>query len=512
MAASASGNPQQQGLYEQHLANLAQPLGTLPQAPGTTMGSAPASAMLYQPYGNNWATGSGGAQIAKPDGTMVANPFNLTAEQIYWALSGHPDAIARLGQSLGGIGENVDPAAKQLFHQIVNYYEAGGGGFAGGDYTPEDAAKAQANYAQGMGQGYQPQTWLSGMPVYGSMADAAAGGVVGPGATAAGNGTNVAGYATGQGMNISPTAPSGGGAGGGTGGGTGTGGGAGTGPGAGTGGGQGTPTPGTTGGSDGLGNEGQSEFPIASAANYARPTYTPYTAPTRPAEINKPFDLFNDEGYQFRLKEGIDGIENSAAARGNLNSGRTLKDLTEFASGLASQEYGAAFGRYDTSRKFGEGQFQADRGFGRDVYTGDRGFDYNSILDERNFNNDNRKWDTSFNNANRIDARNFDYGVYTGDRDFNEGVRRWDTSFNYNAATGDRDFEYKTLSDLAKMGLLAVDASGNLSIKGAGMTSSNNATGAGAGAVGTVANANIANMTVSDFIKWLNSQNVANGG
>lgn len=56
-------------------------------------------------------------------------------------------------------------------------------------------------------------------------------------------------------------------------------------------------------------------------------------------------DVTQDPGYQFRLSEGIKGIENSAAARGTQLSGRNLKDIGRFSQGLASQEYGAAYGR-----------------------------------------------------------------------------------------------------------------------------------------------------------------------
>ena len=45
-------------------------------------------------------------------------------------------------------------------------------------------------------------------------------------------------------------------------------------------------------------------------------------------------------GYQFQRQQGIGAIDASAAARGNLLSGSTLKGLTEFGQGLASQEYG----------------------------------------------------------------------------------------------------------------------------------------------------------------------------
>lgn len=485
MAANASGNPQQANLQQQHEANLVQPM------------------FLPPPYTNNWTPGQGGIQqgtatTTTASGVQAPNPYGLTTEQIYWALAGTPDSIRRLGESLGGYGEGVDPAKKQLFHTVVNYYASGGGAFDTG-YTPEDAAKAQANYMASSGTPYQSQTWLAGMPVYGSMADAAAGGVVGPGATAAGNGTNIAGYATGQGTNLSslsstaPPPP--------TNGTPSTGGGSST-PG------NNTPAPGTTGGSDDLGDKGQSEFPIASAATYARPTYAPYQAPERPAEINTPFDLFNDEGYKFRLKEGSNAIQNQAAAKGGLMSGNTLKSLANYASGLASQEYGEAFGRYDTSRKFGEGQFQTDRNFGRNSYDTDRNFDFGTIRDERDYNNSNRMWDTSFNNANRIDARNFDYGVYTGDRDFNEGVRRYDLGFNYNAANADRTFDAGLLTSLAGMGLSGTNASGNLAATLAAILGQNTMTGAGAGAAGTVGQANTANGFISQLLAYLQANNM----
>jgi hypothetical protein len=49
--------------------------------------------------------------------------------------------------------------------------------------------------------------------------------------------------------------------------------------------------------------------------------------------------------YQFLRDEGMRGIEGTAAARGMLNSGRTLRELSRYTTGLASQEYGNQFNR-----------------------------------------------------------------------------------------------------------------------------------------------------------------------
>jgi hypothetical protein len=45
-------------------------------------------------------------------------------------------------------------------------------------------------------------------------------------------------------------------------------------------------------------------------------------------------------GYQFALDQGRAQVDASAAARGGLNSGRTLQDLTRFGQGMQNQEYG----------------------------------------------------------------------------------------------------------------------------------------------------------------------------
>jgi hypothetical protein len=61
-------------------------------------------------------------------------------------------------------------------------------------------------------------------------------------------------------------------------------------------------------------------------------------------------DYQADPGYAFRLSEGMKGLQNSAAAKGLLSSGSTLKGITDYSQGQASQEYGNAYNRYQTNR------------------------------------------------------------------------------------------------------------------------------------------------------------------
>jgi hypothetical protein len=62
------------------------------------------------------------------------------------------------------------------------------------------------------------------------------------------------------------------------------------------------------------------------------------------------FTANQDPGYAFRMSEGMKALDRSAAARGGLLSGSTLKGAQRYGQDLASQEYQNAFNRYQTSR------------------------------------------------------------------------------------------------------------------------------------------------------------------
>lgn len=57
-----------------------------------------------------------------------------------------------------------------------------------------------------------------------------------------------------------------------------------------------------------------------------------------------------DPGYGFRLSEGLKAIQNSAAARGILSSGATLKGIDRYSQDYASNEYNNAYNRYNTDQ------------------------------------------------------------------------------------------------------------------------------------------------------------------
>jgi hypothetical protein len=67
----------------------------------------------------------------------------------------------------------------------------------------------------------------------------------------------------------------------------------------------------------------------------------------------KPFDasmMYEDPGYAFRLGEGVNALNKTAAARGGLMSGAAMKAAQRYGQDYASNEYNNAFNRYYQQR------------------------------------------------------------------------------------------------------------------------------------------------------------------
>lgn len=129
-------------------------------------------------------------------------------------------------------------------------------------------------------------------------------------------------------------------------------------------------------------------------------------------------DATNSPGFKFRLDEGLKGLQRSAAAKGTLLTGGTLKNLNDYAQNSASQEYenvyNRAFNEYDTRRQNFLNN-EANR------YNSQR----SNLNDQWGINSDyfnmgrvNRLDDFNIFNTDRA----FDYGVYNDDRNFSRGL------------------------------------------------------------------------------------------
>ena len=74
--------------------------------------------------------------------------------------------------------------------------------------------------------------------------------------------------------------------------------------------------------------------------------------------VNSLAELQATPGYQFQLEQGLQGVNNSAAARGGLLSGANLKAINDYAQGQAATGYQAAWERAQTAYQnaFGRNQ------------------------------------------------------------------------------------------------------------------------------------------------------------
>ena len=72
-----------------------------------------------------------------------------------------------------------------------------------------------------------------------------------------------------------------------------------------------------------------------------------------------------DPGYAFRLSEGMKALDRTAAARGGLLSGSTLKGAQRYGQEMGSQEYMNAFNRYQTERNAQLNPLQSLAGVGQ---------------------------------------------------------------------------------------------------------------------------------------------------
>ena len=72
-----------------------------------------------------------------------------------------------------------------------------------------------------------------------------------------------------------------------------------------------------------------------------------------------------DPSYAFRLSEGMKALDRTAAQRGGLLSGATLKGAQRYGQDLASQEYQNAFNRYQIERNAQLNPLQSLAGVGQ---------------------------------------------------------------------------------------------------------------------------------------------------
>ena len=81
------------------------------------------------------------------------------------------------------------------------------------------------------------------------------------------------------------------------------------------------------------------QYQQSQAQQKAQQVYT--TAGNKLNELlQNPSSITSTPGYEFAYNQGLEAVNRTAAAKGQLGSGNRLYDLTKYGQGLASQTYG----------------------------------------------------------------------------------------------------------------------------------------------------------------------------
>lgn len=113
-----------------------------------------------------------------------------------------------------------------------------------------------------------------------------------------------------------------------------------------------------------LERQAEMSLPYRTAGEKAVNQLSEMTQPGGAASKDFSYSDFNysaDPGYAFRLKEGLNAMNATAAARGGLISGNALKAGQVFGQDMGSQEYQNSFNRYLSNRANAQNTFQLNR-------------------------------------------------------------------------------------------------------------------------------------------------------
>lgn len=120
------------------------------------------------------------------------------------------------------------------------------------------------------------------------------------------------------------------------------------------------------------GNDAASRAAYAQYVANFKPTTPPPGSPGY-GDLNRDFtiaDFNKDPGYQFRMDQGQQALERSAAARGGLLSGAAIKGALEYGQGFGSNEYSNAYNRFNADRTARFNRLSAVAGTGQTAATG----------------------------------------------------------------------------------------------------------------------------------------------
>jgi len=186
----------------------------------------------------------------------------------------------------------------------------------------------------------------------------------------------------------------------------------------------------------------------------------------------------------FQIQQVTNAINNSAAAKGGLLSGNTLKGLSDYAQGTAENAYQNAQNAAFNDRNFMRGNFQNDR-------------DYQTALDQWNNNFPQNQY--QFNTGANQFQQQFGYNVDNADR-----------QFGYNAMNNDRNFNSQLGLNLAQLGMQGSQQQNALNQWLGTLLANNNLSAGQTQGNAAIGGSNATNSAISQFLSQLLSNNLMN--
>lgn len=171
---------------------------------------------------------------------------------------------------------------------------------------------------------------------------------------------------------------------------------------------------GSGGGSGSSGNSFNNDVPMPNLANFAspdplKPWTGTFTAPTAA-------DVAATPGFQFDMDAGIKGLQRSAAAKGTLLTGGTLKATNQYATDYANTKYQDAYNNAYNTYESNRSDFLTNEANRYQSQFANNAQQWGINSDYFNMGQVNRQTDFNIFDSNR----NFDFGVNNSNRNFNE--------------------------------------------------------------------------------------------
>lgn len=190
--------------------------------------------------------------------------------------------------------------------------------------------------------------------------------------------------------------------------------------------------------------DGSTATPTADAATGGASPYTvnSFVAP----DLNNT----NDPGYQFRLDQGNKALQNSAAAKGTLLTGGTVKAAQDYGQNAASAEYGNVFNRALTTQ---QNAYNQTLGAQQNAYN--QGLSTNQ---------------NTFNQGLATNQNTYNQGLATNQNAYNQALGTNQNNFNQLLAT--HQTQFGDLFNLTGLGLNAAAQTGAFGVQNANQVNS----------------------------------------